>query len=155
MTIEDLRAIARLRNLTTDATIRHPPASSIARDGRRHQDLHKYFNEEHLPHDLVTATLNAIQSKSTTPAEQALGHFTRRKLKGLDTWNDWEAGERKQLTQFHDLQMFGAPVMMPKDRKTIILRPHWQYHIRGSKHLQVMELCELFPFASFPIIPGV
>jgi len=130
MTIEDLRAISRLRTLNTEATIRHPSAPSITRLGTRNPDLHKYFNEDELPHDLVTATINAIQSKSTTPAEQALGHFTRRKLKGLDTWNDWEAGERKQLTQFHDLQMFGAPVMMPKDRKTIILRPHWQYHIK-------------------------
>ena len=78
----------------------------------------------------MLTVINSITSQAITPAEQALGKFTCRKLKNMDTWNDWEAGERKQLTQFHDLQMFGAPVVMPSDRKTIILRPHWQYHIK-------------------------
>ena len=32
-----------------------------------------------------------------TPKEEALGYFTRRKLKKLSTWNEWEAGEHKQI----------------------------------------------------------
>ena len=56
-----------------------------------------------------------------TPAEQALGKFTRRKLKNMDTRNDWEAGERKQLNQFNDLQMFGDSMARPLGENAVIL----------------------------------
>ena len=63
-------------------------------------------------------------------SEQALGFFTRRKLKKLTTWNEWQEGETKQLNQFYDLQMFGEPIAPPVDKRTILLQPHWQYHIK-------------------------
>ena len=65
------------------------------------------FSEESNSNDIIRTVINLITSQAGTPAEQSLGKFTRRKLKNMDTWNDWEAGERKQLNQFHDLQMFG------------------------------------------------
>ena len=61
----------------------------------RHPDIS--FEEEDFSTEAIELYINAIQSKATTPAEQALGHFTRRKLKTMDTWKDWDAGERKQL----------------------------------------------------------
>ena len=68
-----------------------------------------------------------------TPEEQSLGYFTRKKLKRLSTWDQWLAGEDKQITQFQTQGMFGDPV----DRATlpdsaIILRPHWQYLVKRS-----------------------
>ena len=48
----------------------------------------------------------------------------------MDTWNDWEADERKQLNQFHDLQMFGEDMARPLEENTIIPRLHWQYHVK-------------------------
>ena len=36
------------------------------------------------------------------PEEAAIGHFTRRKLRKLSTWNEWKKGEHKQLNQFYD-----------------------------------------------------
>ena len=65
--------------------------------------------------------INSITLQAITPAEQALGKFTRRKLKNMDTWNDWQAGERKQLNQFHDLQMFGEHMARPLEEKAVIL----------------------------------
>ena len=53
---------------------------------------------------------NAIQSKDTTPEEQALGLYTRKKLKNLSKWDLWYQGEIKQINQFEDLQMFDKPV---------------------------------------------
>ena len=47
------------------------------------------FSEESIPTELIQIMINAIRSKSVTPAEQALGHFTRRKLKHL--LKDWES----------------------------------------------------------------
>ena len=104
--LHSLRAISKLR---------HPNSS---------------FDTESLPSDLIEFTIDAIRSSATTSEEQALGFFTRRKLKKLTTWGEWQQGETKQLNQFYDLQMFGEPILPPVDRKTIILRPHWQYHIK-------------------------
>ena len=70
-------------------------------------------------------------STAITPAEQALGHFTRRKLKQLDNWPEWEKGEHKQLNQFYYQKMFGEPVdASTLDPASIILRPHWQYQVK-------------------------
>ena len=88
------------------------------------------FDEDTVPDTIIEQIINAIQSKSTTQAEQALGHFTRKKLKLLTTWKEWEAGERKQLDQFEALQMYGEPILPPNDPNTIILRAHWQYHVK-------------------------
>ena len=71
---------------------------------------------------------HAIRSSHAAGEESALGSFTRRKLKHLPTWPEWLAGERKQLDHFHDLQMYGEPVPRPPD--AIVLRQHWQCHIK-------------------------
>ena len=63
-------------------------------------NTHLDFSEESIPTERIQIMINAIRSKAVTPAEQALGHFTRHKLKHLSTWRDWESGERKQLNQF-------------------------------------------------------
>jgi len=54
--------------------------------------------------------VQAIQSQAISPAEQAIGRFTRRKLRALSTWDQWHAGKHKQLDHFHDHQMYGEPV---------------------------------------------
>ena len=70
---------------------------------------------------MILIVINSINSQAITPAEQALGKFTRRKLKNMDTWNEWVAGERKQLTQFYDLQMFGKSILRPTEDNAGIL----------------------------------
>ena len=47
----------------------------------------------------------------------------------MDTWDKREAGERTQLNQFRDLQMYGDPVVRPANA-IILRRPHWQYHVK-------------------------
>jgi hypothetical protein len=115
--IHSLRAITKLRN---------PDLS---------------FEENDITNEMISLFLNAIQSKATTPQEQALGHFTRRKLKQMPTWSEWEQGERKQLDQFHALQMFGEPITPPNTKHTIILRPHWQYHIKCDGTRRARQCC--------------
>ena len=39
----------------------------------------------------------------------------------MDTWNNWESGERKQLNRFHDLQMFGKDIASPLGEKAVTL----------------------------------
>lgn len=98
LTVDHIRAIASIHHLDIDFS---PEASS--------------------PEE-VNLAIGALQSHAMTPDEQSLGTFTRRKLKKLSTWNDWLAGERQQLDQFHTLQMFGDAVPCPPD--AIVLCPH-------------------------------
>ena len=69
----------------------------------------------------MLTVINSITSQAFTPAEQALGKFTCRKLKNMDTLSDWEAGGRKQLNQFHGLQMFGKEIVRPLKENAVIL----------------------------------
>ena len=69
----------------------------------------------------MITVINLITSQAITPAEQALGKFTRCTLKTMETWNDWEAVERKQLNQFHNLQMFGEHMARSLEENAIIL----------------------------------
>ena len=61
------------------------------------------FSLEAIPNEHICVMIKAIRSQAMTPEEQALGRFTRYKLKKLDTWPEWRAGEHKQLDHFHDL----------------------------------------------------
>eukprot|EP00980_Cylindrotheca_fusiformis_P008178 scaffold1732_cov76-Cylindrotheca_fusiformis.AAC.1 len=104
------------------------------------------FSETCLPHHHATSAIHAIRSKATTPEEQALGRFTRRTLKDTSTWPLWEAGERKQLNQFHDLKMYGDPV--PRPANAIVLRQHWQYHIKRDGTRRARNCCDGSPRAA-------
>ena len=62
------------------------------------------FSEESITSDVIQTIVNSITLQAATiSGEQALVKFTRCKLKNMDTWNDWVAGEQKQLNQFCDL----------------------------------------------------
>ena len=124
MSIADIRAIAAIQH---------------HRDGL-------YFDEDALPLEFAQHTINAIKSSATTIDEQNIGHFTRRKLKQLSTWPEWEFGERKQLNQFHALGMYGEPVLRPKD--AIVLRQHWQYHIKRDGTRRSRNCCDGSPRAA-------
>ena len=100
------------------------------------------FSEESIPTDVMLTVINSITSKAITPAEQALGNFTRRKLKSMDTWNDWKAGEQKQLNQFHDLQMFGENMARPLEENAVILQSHWQYHVKRDGQQRARQCCD-------------
>ena len=59
----------------------------------------------------------------------------------MDTWSDWEAGERKQLNQFHDLQIFGKDIERPLEENAVILRSHWQYHVKKDEQRRARQSC--------------
>ena len=80
--------------------------------------------------DIMHTVIDSITSQAIIPVEQALGKFICCKLKTMNTWNDWEAGERKQLNQFHNLQMFGEHMACPLEENAVILWSHWQYHVK-------------------------
>ena len=85
-------------------------------------DPNSTFSPEYLPTDVMALAINAIRSSHTTTDEQSLGHFTRRKLKQLDTWPEWRKGEVDQLDKMERLGMYGKPCKRPPN--AIVLRPH-------------------------------
>ena len=105
------------RNDNSEASLNIDTLKSIAlvRFGEKYDDYN-------VSHEELVLYINALRSTETTPEEQALGHFTRRKLRTLANWPQWLAGERKQLDQFHELGMFGEPCKLPPNG--ILLRAH-------------------------------
>ena len=83
--IEDIRAIA---------TVRHGIDMS----------------ESAISSEMIQLCINTLNSDHMTKEEQALGYFTRKKLKRLATWQEWKDGETKQLNQFHQQKMFGEAI---------------------------------------------
>ena len=93
-------------------------------------DATKYDHDANITSDFL---MEALQSELITPEEQALTSFTRRKLKTLSTWDGpsgWLAAEKKQLDQFHNIEMFGPPVDPP--RHATVLRPQWNSRIKSN-----------------------
>ena len=104
---------------------------------------------EDVPVEMIQIAIHTLQSDSITPEEAAIGHFTRRKLKKLSTWNDWKKGEHKQLDQFYDQKMFGDsidPLTLP--RNSVILRPHWNYVVKRSGVRRSRQCCNGSKFAA-------
>ena len=110
------------------------------------------FHDPNVSYEEVAIHIGAIQSDSITPEEEALGKFTRRKLRSLPTWNKWQEGERKQLDHFHSLGMYGDPI--PRPHKAIVLRPHWQYRVKTDGTRRSRNCCDGSPRAA-PLLHGI
>ena len=110
------------------------------------------FFDPDVPLDEIALHVSAIQSDSITPEEEALGTFTRRKLKKLSTWSKWQEGEFQQLDHFRDLGMYGAPCKLP--RGGILLRPHWQYRVKTDGTRRSRNCCDGSPRAA-PMLHGI
>jgi hypothetical protein len=81
-----------------------------------------------LPHDQLLLLMRSLNTTAFgTEEEQALGSFTRCKLKRLSNWNDWLRVEAKQLDSMAKQEMYGTAVYPPTD--DMILRQHWNYSI--------------------------
>ena len=59
---------------------------------------------------MILLCINTLNSDHMTNEEQALGYFTRKKLKKLSTWQEWKNDESKQIEQFVTQKMFRAPI---------------------------------------------
>jgi len=114
--------------------------------------LHLDFSESSMSIQEMEMVTQAIRSQAIAPAEQAIGCFTRCKLRSLSIWGQERAGEHKQLDHFHDLKMYDESVRKPAG--AIVLRPHWQHSIKrdGTRHSR--NCCDGSPqFA--PLLHGV
>ena len=102
---------------------------------------------ETISYDHLTLVMSSLNTTVFgTEAEQALGSFTRRKLKLLDNWADWLAAEGKQLDSMAKQEMYGSPVHPPPG--AIILRQHWNYSIKSDGTRKARNCCDGSPRAA-------
>lgn len=82
------------------------------------------FSKESIPMEVIEVAIHAVLPDATTPEESSPGHFTCFKLKPLSTFDEWQAGERKQLDQFNGQRLYGDHANTPPN--VIVLCLHWQ-----------------------------
>ena len=103
-------------------------------------DPNAVFSPAYLSTEAISFAMNAIKFSHTTTVEHSIGSFTRRKLQQLDTGPEWKQGEISQLYKMDKLGMYGKPCKAP--RKTIILRSHWQYHLKRTCDRRFRNCCD-------------
>ena len=91
------------------------------------------MSESAISSEMIQVCINTLNSDHMTKEEQALGYFTRKRLKRLETWQEWKDGETKQLDQFFRQKMFGDAIdPLTLTEVPVVLRPHWQYSVKRS-----------------------
>jgi hypothetical protein len=136
LSVDQLRTIHTLRSDITFGSFPEVPEAPAPSTPDRPSDPVPY---DHFP--LLMRSLNT--TVFGTAAEQALGSFTRRKLKRLTNWDDWLKAEAKQLDSMAKQEMYGSPVHPPAG--AIILRQHWNYSIKSDGTRKARNCCDGSP----------
>ena len=123
-------SVDQLRTINQILTVEQPPVETCD-DCMDHVDCPA----------LLVRSLNT--TTHGTANEQALGSFTRRKLKALPNWKDWQGSEFKQLDSMAKQNMYGKPCLPPKD--AIILRQHWNYSLKADGTRKARNCCDGSP----------
>ena len=55
---------------------------------RHYDDIDVDLSEEFISSEMIKLCINTLRSNHITPEEQALGFYTRKKLKCLSNWNE-------------------------------------------------------------------
>ncbi|KAI2511652.1 Retrotransposon gag protein [Fragilaria crotonensis] len=127
LSVEQLRTVSAIRSSSPQPNL---PDGGIACN----ED--STIDDDHV--QLLLRSLNT--TTHGTPEEQSLGSFTRRKLRRLPNWKEWQDAEFKQLDSMAKQEMYGAPVPAPRD--AIVLRQHWNYAIKGDGSRKARNCCD-------------
>lgn len=140
LSVDQLRLVASLR--APSAIDAPPPVPNAAAPEPRTAIMH-----EPLPHDQLLLLMRSLNTTAFgTEEEQALGSFTRRKLKRLSNWSEWLLAEAKQLDSMAKQGMYGTAV--PPPAGAIILRQHWNYSIKSDGTRKARNCCDGSPRAA-------
>ena len=83
------------------------------------------MSPESISTEMTQLCINSLTAYVITLEEEELGYFTRKKLQGLSTWDEWKADEKKQIDQFYFQVMFREPKDLNGILKgSIILQTH-------------------------------
>ena len=102
---------------------------------------HKINQSSSHQQQYISKIINAVKQHGTINAAKAIlpknkrssNKLTRRKLKNMETWPEWQQSEYKQLDQYYDQQMFGEPCRLPAGANVLDLL--WTYLVKtdGTK----------------------
>ncbi len=160
-TSDEVRAALEEIHKSDDSTVEIVLAIDRKGTKRRNEPLHlsldalRYINaiqsetgegarelDDNVLNTLISS-LNLVGSNTATEEEKAMGHFTRRKLKKLKTWDLWRASETKQLDAMAKQGMYDKPVpssQLPEN--AIVLRQHWTYIFKGNGSRKARNCCD-------------
>ena len=104
--------------------------------------------------------IDAIQRYGTIKSAKAIllknkrssNRLTRRKLKNMDCWPEWQKSEHKQLDQYHTQQMFGQPCQLPIGANVLDLL--WTYLIKTDGTKKARCVCNGQPKFKGTVIFG-
>ena len=71
---------------------------------------------------------NQLVVDAMTDEEKELKSLTRRNLKRLSNWSDWDKAFDKQMDEHHEAGVFGKPIpisSLPSEEQKRILQLHW------------------------------
>ena len=134
LSVDQLRTISAINSAS-------PRPETIDDDLAFHDDVNE-LDDDHV--QLLLRSLNT--TTHGTSEEQSLGSFTRRKLRRLPNWKEWQDAEFKQLDSMAKQEMYGPPVSAPRD--AIVLRQHWNYAIKGDGTRKARNCCDGSPRAA-------
>ena len=135
LSVDQLRTISAIKSLSLSP-------DTIADASNFHSEDAAELDDDHA--QVLLRSLNT--TTHGTSEEQSLGSFTRRKLRRLPNWKEWQDAEFKQLDSMAKQEMYGAPVSTPRD--AIILRQHWNYAIKGDGTRKARNCCDGSPRAA-------
>ena len=128
---DQLSTIAQhLKDIDTDKNSSHSTS-----------DINKLEKSNNETNRYILKMIDAIKQYGTIKSAKAIlpknkrssNRLTRRKLKNMDCWPEWQKSEHKQLDQYHTQQMFGQPCQLPIGANVLDLL--WTYLIKtdGTK----------------------
>ena len=125
-------------------------SSNINKIEQSNSETHKYFLK----------MLHAVKTYGTLRAAKAIlpknkrssTKLTRRKLKKLPNWHQWQMSEYKQLNQYYDQKMFGEPCPLPNGANVLDLL--WTYNIKTDGTLKARCVCNGQPKFKGTVIFG-
>ncbi|KAI2490990.1 Reverse transcriptase (RNA-dependent DNA polymerase) [Fragilaria crotonensis] len=140
LSVDQLLHINSLRSTHRATPLLAAPTTAVPEPG--YATIH-----EPLSYDQILLMMRSLNTTVFgTMEEQALGGFTRRKLKRLPNWKEWLQAEAKQHDSMAKQDMYGPPVHPPPG--AIILRQHWNYSIKSDGTRKARNCCDGSPRAA-------
>jgi hypothetical protein len=93
----------------------------------------------YLSEGTIQAAKAAIPKAILPKSKQRSTKLTRRKLKKLDNWKDWQKSEWLQLDQYENQDTFGPPCELPVNANCLDLL--WCYNIKDNGTLKARCVC--------------
>jgi hypothetical protein len=88
--------------------------------------------DDWLPNEVKDLPVHRLETSGMTDAEKALKSLTRRALKKLNNWKEWDEAFDTQLNQHHEARTFLEPIPRPTISPSGGLRTVWSNLVKSD-----------------------